>query len=33
LPGLAVAFKRPIYETLARDFARFAIVQPEDKTP
>jgi putative (di)nucleoside polyphosphate hydrolase len=33
LPGLAVAFKRPIYETLARDFARFAIVQPEDRTP
>jgi len=24
LPGLAVEFKRPIYETLARDFARFA---------
>ena len=24
LPGLAVAFKRPIYEILARDFARFA---------
>jgi len=24
LPGLAVAFKRPIYEALARDFARFA---------
>lgn len=25
LPGLAVAFKRPIYEALARDFARFAV--------
>jgi len=24
LPGLAVPFKRPIYEMLARDFARFA---------
>jgi putative (di)nucleoside polyphosphate hydrolase len=24
LPGLAVEFKRPIYEVLARDFARFA---------
>ena len=24
LPGLAVDFKRPIYEVLARDFARFA---------
>ena len=24
LPGLAVAFKRPIYEVLARDFAEFA---------
>jgi putative (di)nucleoside polyphosphate hydrolase len=24
LPGLAVDFKRPIYEALARDFARFA---------
>ncbi|MBY0335292.1 MAG: RNA pyrophosphohydrolase [Acetobacteraceae bacterium] len=24
LPGLAVAFKRPIYEALARDFACFA---------
>lgn len=24
IPALAVAFKRPIYETLARDFARFA---------
>jgi putative (di)nucleoside polyphosphate hydrolase len=24
LPALAVAFKRPIYETLARSFARFA---------
>ncbi len=24
LPGLAVGFKRPIYEALARDFARFA---------
>jgi putative (di)nucleoside polyphosphate hydrolase len=24
LPGLAVAFKREIYERLARDFARFA---------
>ena len=24
LPGLAVAFKRAIYEVLARDFARFA---------
>jgi putative (di)nucleoside polyphosphate hydrolase len=24
LPGLAVAFKREIYEVLARDFARFA---------
>ena len=24
LPGLIVAFKRPIYEILARDFARFA---------
>jgi putative (di)nucleoside polyphosphate hydrolase len=24
LPGLAVAFKRPIYEVLTRDFARFA---------
>lgn len=24
LPGLAVGFKRPIYEVLARDFARFA---------
>lgn len=24
LPGLAVAFKRPIYEALARDFARYA---------
>lgn len=24
LPGLIVAFKRPIYEVLARDFARFA---------
>jgi putative (di)nucleoside polyphosphate hydrolase len=24
LPGLAVAFKRPIYDTLARDFARYA---------
>jgi putative (di)nucleoside polyphosphate hydrolase len=27
LPALAVEFKRPIYEALARDFARFAIVQ------
>ncbi len=27
LPGLAVSFKRPIYEILARDFARFAIAQ------
>ncbi len=25
LPGLAVPFKRPIYEILARDFARFAV--------
>lgn len=25
LPGLAVGFKRPIYEVLARDFARFAV--------
>ncbi len=25
LPGLAVAFKRPIYEILARDFAAYAI--------
>lgn len=25
LPALAVGFKRPIYETLARDFARFAV--------
>jgi putative (di)nucleoside polyphosphate hydrolase len=25
LPGLAVAFKRPIYQALARDFAGFAI--------
>ena len=25
LPGLAVEFKRPIYEVLARDFARFAM--------
>jgi putative (di)nucleoside polyphosphate hydrolase len=25
LPGLAVDFKRPIYEVLARDFARFAV--------
>lgn len=25
LPGLAVAFKRPIYEALARAFARFAV--------
>jgi len=25
LPGLAVDFKRPIYEILARSFARFAI--------
>ncbi|MBX6747890.1 MAG: RNA pyrophosphohydrolase, partial [Acetobacteraceae bacterium] len=25
LPDLAVAFKRPIYEVLARDFARFAV--------
>lgn len=25
LPGLAVDFKRAIYETLARDFARFAV--------
>ncbi len=25
LPGLAVAFKRPIYEILSVDFARFAI--------
>ncbi|MEN0075084.1 MAG: RNA pyrophosphohydrolase, partial [Paracraurococcus sp.] len=24
LPALAVGFKRAIYETLARDFARFA---------
>jgi putative (di)nucleoside polyphosphate hydrolase len=24
LPGLAVPFKRPIYQVLARDFARFA---------
>jgi putative (di)nucleoside polyphosphate hydrolase len=24
LPGMAVDFKRPIYEVLARDFARFA---------
>ncbi|TCZ53161.1 RNA pyrophosphohydrolase [Roseicella aquatilis] len=24
LPGLAVGFKRPIYEVLARDFARYA---------
>jgi putative (di)nucleoside polyphosphate hydrolase len=24
LPSLAVSFKRPIYETIARDFARFA---------
>ena len=28
LPGLAVAFKRPIYEILAVSFARFAV--PED---
>ncbi|WP_431267534.1 RNA pyrophosphohydrolase [Dankookia sp. P2] len=27
LPGLAVAFKRAIYEVLARDFARFAAPQ------
>jgi putative (di)nucleoside polyphosphate hydrolase len=25
LPALAVGFKRPIYERLARDFARFAV--------
>ncbi len=25
LPGLAVGFKRPIYEVLARDFVRFAV--------
>ena len=25
LPGLAVPFKRPIYEALARDFARYAV--------
>jgi putative (di)nucleoside polyphosphate hydrolase len=25
LPGLAVRFKRPIYEVLSRDFARYAI--------
>lgn len=25
LPGVAVAFKRPIYETLATSFARFAV--------
>ena len=25
LPGLAVGFKRPIYEVLARSFARFAV--------
>lgn len=25
LPALAVGFKRPIYETLAQDFARFAV--------
>jgi putative (di)nucleoside polyphosphate hydrolase len=28
LPGLAVDFKRPIYQVLARDFARYAIPQP-----
>ncbi len=27
LPGLAVSFKRPIYEILARDFASFATAQ------
>jgi putative (di)nucleoside polyphosphate hydrolase len=26
LPALAVGFKRPIYEALAREFARFAAV-------
>ena len=25
LPGMAVGFKRPIYDTLARSFARFAV--------
>lgn len=25
LPGMAVAFKRPIYDVLARSFARFAV--------
>ncbi len=25
LPALAIGFKRPIYEALARDFARFAV--------
>jgi putative (di)nucleoside polyphosphate hydrolase len=29
LPGLAVAFKRPIYQVLARDFARYAIISKE----
>ncbi|WP_376093423.1 RNA pyrophosphohydrolase [Roseomonas sp. CCTCC AB2023176] len=27
LPSLAVAFKRPIYERLARDFVRFAVAR------
>ena len=29
LPELAVGFKRPIYEVLARDFARFATPSSE----
>ncbi len=32
LPALAVPFKRPIYEILARDFARYATV-PQEPPP
>ncbi len=30
LPSLAIGFKRPIYEALAREFARFANIATED---
>ena len=33
LPGLAVPFKRPIYEILARDFARFSIPTNVQESP
>ena len=33
LPGLAVAFKRPVYEVLVRSFARFAGPIPRNACP